>query len=46
MLHYALAGAILAGNEGGGSKTHVNGWLVAFILIACALALYLGGKQK
>lgn len=45
MLHYVLAGVTLAGNEGGGSKTHVNGWLVAAILVLCALALYFGGKS-
>lgn len=46
MLHYVLAGATLAGNEGGGSKTHLPGWAIFLILLACGAALYFGGKRK
>lgn len=45
MLNVNTLAMWLAGNEGGGSKTHVNGWTVLGILVACGIALYFGGKR-
>lgn len=37
---------IIAGNEGGGSKAHIHPVLAFLLLVACGIALYLGGKRK